>query len=71
MWKNIIIQGLWQIVILGVILFKGNFFIYFRKKIQKVEREKEVTAPNSDLLIKTLLSYLIHKLKLSICLRKW
>jgi hypothetical protein len=25
MWKNIIIQGLWQIVVLGVILFKGIF----------------------------------------------
>lgn len=25
MWKNIIGQGLWQIVILGTILFKGNF----------------------------------------------
>jgi len=23
MWKNIIVQGLWQIVVLGVILFKG------------------------------------------------
>jgi Ca2+ transporting ATPase len=27
MWKNIIGQGLWQIVILGTILFKGNYFI--------------------------------------------
>jgi Ca2+ transporting ATPase len=27
MWKFIIFQGLWQIVILGFILFKGNFVI--------------------------------------------
>ena len=27
MWKFIIFQGLWQIVILGVILFKGKFFL--------------------------------------------
>lgn len=26
MWKNIIAQGVWQILILGVILFKGTFF---------------------------------------------
>lgn len=24
MWKNIILQGIWQIVILGTILFHGN-----------------------------------------------
>lgn len=30
MWKNIIGQGLWQIAILGTILFKGNFFVNFR-----------------------------------------
>jgi hypothetical protein len=28
MWKNIIGQGLWQIVILGTILFKGIFLFY-------------------------------------------
>jgi Ca2+ transporting ATPase len=28
MWKNIIGQGIWQIMILGTILFKGNCLIY-------------------------------------------
>lgn len=27
MWKNIVVQGLWQIVVLGIILFKGKVFI--------------------------------------------
>ena len=26
MWKNIIVQGIWQIIVLGIILFKGIFF---------------------------------------------
>lgn len=30
MWKNIITQGLLQILILGAILFKGNFIFLFR-----------------------------------------
>ena len=25
MWKNIIVQGIWQIIVLGIILFKGTF----------------------------------------------
>ena len=30
MWKNIITQGILQIIILGTILFKGKYFIKFR-----------------------------------------
>lgn len=30
MWKNIISQGIWQIIILGTILFKGNYSFYCR-----------------------------------------
>jgi hypothetical protein len=29
MWKNIITQGILQIIILGTILFRGNLFILF------------------------------------------
>lgn len=32
MWKNIITQGLLQIIILGTILFKGNFLSNFRPR---------------------------------------
>ena len=30
MWRNIISQGIWQIIILGTILFKGKLIINFR-----------------------------------------
>ncbi len=30
MWRNIISQGIWQIIILGTILFKGNFYFILR-----------------------------------------
>ena len=29
MWKNIISQGILQIIILGAILFKGNLLYYY------------------------------------------
>jgi Ca2+ transporting ATPase len=32
MWRNIISQGIWQIIILGTILFKGNFIINLRSR---------------------------------------
>ena len=30
MWKNIIAQGIWQIIVLGTILFKGKKLINHR-----------------------------------------
>jgi Ca2+ transporting ATPase len=32
MWRNIILQGLWQIAILGTILFKGTFLFNLRSR---------------------------------------
>lgn len=45
MWKNIISQGIWQILILGTILFKGNYF-YIIQALKSSEFHLPSTSKN-------------------------
>lgn len=48
MWRNIIFHGLMQIVILGVILFKGNFQSYLGPELLQIPSSIGVSVWNQE-----------------------